>query len=95
MAGGSDFLALIFCSFGLLAPRNATVVTTVCLCALSVSAAIFLVRRCIALSAEWFGSPALHCAALSPTSKIVILKQFQKNSPCGAENPEHESSALN
>lgn len=37
------WLALIFCSFGLLAPRNATVVATLCLCALSVSAAIFLV----------------------------------------------------
>ncbi|HET9374082.1 MAG TPA: hypothetical protein VFO40_03870 [Chthoniobacterales bacterium] len=37
------WLALIFCSFGLLAPRNATVVATLSLCALSVSAAIFLV----------------------------------------------------
>jgi hypothetical protein len=37
------WLALIFCSFGLLAPRNATVVATPSLCALSVSAAIFLV----------------------------------------------------
>jgi hypothetical protein len=37
------WLAAIFCSFGLLAPRNATVVATLCLCALSVSAAIFLV----------------------------------------------------
>jgi hypothetical protein len=35
-------LALIFCSFGLLALHNATVVATLCLCALSVSAAIFL-----------------------------------------------------
>ena len=37
------WLAVIFCSFGLLAPRNATVVATLCLCALSVSVAIFLV----------------------------------------------------
>jgi Protein of unknown function (DUF4239) len=37
------WLTVIFCSFGLLAPRNATVVATLCLCALSVSAAIFLV----------------------------------------------------
>jgi hypothetical protein len=37
------WLAVIFCSFGLLAPRNATVVATLCLCVLSVSAAIFLV----------------------------------------------------
>jgi len=37
------WLAVIFCSFGLLAPRNLTVVTTLFLCALSVSAAIFLV----------------------------------------------------
>jgi hypothetical protein len=39
------WLALIFCSFGLLAPRNVTVVATLCLCALSVSAAIFLVLQ--------------------------------------------------
>jgi Protein of unknown function (DUF4239) len=37
------WLALIFCSFGLLAPRTPIVVATLCLCALSVSAAIFLV----------------------------------------------------
>jgi FtsH-binding integral membrane protein len=37
------WLALIFCSFGLLAPRSPIVVASLCLCALSVSAAIFLV----------------------------------------------------
>jgi len=37
------WLAVIFCSFGLLAPRNATVVATLCISALSVSVAIFLV----------------------------------------------------
>ncbi|MGA8482069.1 MAG: hypothetical protein WB696_29215, partial [Chthoniobacterales bacterium] len=37
------WLALIFCSFGLLAPRTPVVVATLGLCALSVSAAIFLV----------------------------------------------------
>jgi hypothetical protein len=37
------WLTVIFCSFGLLAPRNVTVVATLCLCALSVSVAIFLV----------------------------------------------------
>jgi hypothetical protein len=37
------WLALIFCSFGLLAPRTPIVVATLCLCALSVSAAVFLV----------------------------------------------------
>jgi hypothetical protein len=37
------WLTLIFCSFGLLAPRTAIVAATLCLCALSVSAAIFLV----------------------------------------------------
>lgn len=36
------WLSLIFCSFGLLAPRNPLVVVTLCLCALCVSAAIFL-----------------------------------------------------
>ena len=39
------WLALIFCSFGLLAPRNPTVVAALCLCALSVSAAIFLMLQ--------------------------------------------------
>jgi hypothetical protein len=37
------WLAIIFCSFGLLAPRNATVVATLFISALSVSVAIFLV----------------------------------------------------
>ena len=37
------WLALIFCSFGLLAPRTPIVAATLGLCALSVSAAIFLV----------------------------------------------------
>ena len=36
------WLAVIFCSFGLLAPRNVTVVTTLALCAASVTAAILL-----------------------------------------------------
>jgi hypothetical protein len=34
---------VIFISFGLFAPRNATVVATLLICALSVSAAIFLI----------------------------------------------------
>jgi hypothetical protein len=37
------WLTLIFCSFGLLAPRTPIVIATLCLCTLSVSAAIFLV----------------------------------------------------
>ncbi len=37
------WLTLLFASFGLFAPRNATVVTVLFLCACSVSAAIFLV----------------------------------------------------
>jgi hypothetical protein len=37
------WLTVIFCSFGVLAPRNVTAVATLCLCALSVSVAIFLV----------------------------------------------------
>jgi len=37
------WLAVIFTSFGLFAPRNATVVITLFVCALSVSAAIFLI----------------------------------------------------
>jgi hypothetical protein len=37
------WLAIIFASFGLFAPRNATVVATFFVCALSVSGAIFLI----------------------------------------------------
>jgi hypothetical protein len=37
------WLSIIFGSFGLYAPRNATVVATFCVCALSLSAAIFLI----------------------------------------------------
>ena len=37
------WLAVIFTSFGLFAPYNATVVVTLFLCALSVSGAIFLI----------------------------------------------------
>jgi hypothetical protein len=37
------WLAIIFTSFGLFAPRNVTVITTLFLCALSVAAAIFLI----------------------------------------------------
>lgn len=37
------WLAVIFTSFGLLAPRNGTVLFVLCLCALTVSSAIFLI----------------------------------------------------
>src|SRR5258708_3814450 len=37
------WLGIIFASFGLYAPRNATVVSTLCVCALSLSGAIFLI----------------------------------------------------
>ena len=37
------WLCIIFASFGLFAPRNATVVAVLCVCALSVSGAIFLI----------------------------------------------------
>lgn len=37
------WLTLNFFSFGLFAPRNATVITTLCLCALAVAGAIFLI----------------------------------------------------
>ena len=37
------WLSIIFGSFGLYAPRNATVIVTLCVCALSLSAAIFLI----------------------------------------------------
>jgi hypothetical protein len=37
------WLCIIFASFGLFAPRNATVITVLCVCALSVVGAIFLI----------------------------------------------------
>src|SRR5215469_11197141 len=37
------WLCIIFASFGLFAPRNATVIVVLCVCALSVSGAIFLI----------------------------------------------------
>jgi len=37
------WLAIIFSSFGLFAPRNATAIATLIVCALSVSGAIFLI----------------------------------------------------
>ena len=37
------WLTLILASFGLFAPANATVITSMCICALSVSAAILLI----------------------------------------------------
>jgi hypothetical protein len=37
------WLCIIFASFGLFAPRNATVVAVLCVCALSVAGAIFLI----------------------------------------------------
>jgi len=37
------WLGIIFASFGLYAPRNTTVVSTLCVCALSLSGAIFLI----------------------------------------------------
>src|SRR5262249_43513971 len=37
------WLTLIFGSFGLFAPANMTVITSMCICAISVSAAIFLI----------------------------------------------------
>ena len=37
------WLSIIFASFGLFAPRNTTVIVTLCVCALSLSGAIFLI----------------------------------------------------
>jgi hypothetical protein len=37
------WLTMIFVSFGLFAPRNATVIVALCVCALSVAGAIFLI----------------------------------------------------
>src|SRR5262249_4833261 len=37
------WLCVIFASFGLFAPRNATVIAVLCVCALSVAVAIFLI----------------------------------------------------
>ena len=43
MAEVACWLTITFASFGLTAPRNATVLAVLCVCALSVGSAIFLV----------------------------------------------------
>jgi hypothetical protein len=41
----TSWLAIIFATFGLFAPRNATVVVTLFVCALSVSGSIFVIME--------------------------------------------------
>jgi len=40
------WLRIIFAGFGLFAPRNATVITALCVSALSAAGAIFLILEC-------------------------------------------------
>lgn len=47
------WLTAIFISFGLFAPRNATVITALCIAALSVSGAIFLILEMYAPFSGW------------------------------------------
>jgi hypothetical protein len=66
------WLCIIFASFGLFAPRKATVITVLGVCALSVSGAIFLILEPTGLSRDCSRSPAPHCAQpwLSSASRL-------------------------
>jgi hypothetical protein len=58
------WLSIIFASFGVFAPRNATVVAAFFICALSVSGAIFLIRE---LDQSFEGLLQVSSAPLSAT----------------------------
>jgi hypothetical protein len=62
------WLCIIFASFGLYAPRNATVIATLCVCALSVSGAIFLILELDRPFEGIVGSPTRRCNTPSPSS---------------------------
>jgi hypothetical protein len=55
------WLAIVFASFGLFAPPNATVIVTLFLCALSVSGAIFLILE---MYTPYRGLIQISCAPL-------------------------------
>ena len=62
------WLCIIFASFGLFAPRNATVIAVLCVCALSVSGAIFLILSLTGRSRDCCRSPMPRCARHWPSS---------------------------
>jgi uncharacterized membrane protein len=55
------WLRLIFASFGLFAPKNATVMAAFLVCALSVSSAIFLILELDRSFEGSFRFPAIRC----------------------------------
>src|SRR5271170_1652419 len=65
------WLVAIFVSFGLFAPRNATVVVTLIICALAASAAIFIISSMY--------SPFTGILKISPISANAALRQMEKD----------------
>jgi hypothetical protein len=59
------WLVMLFVSFGLLAPRNATVLCIMFFCSLSVASAVFLIVDMDTPFSVLFRSPALRCATPS------------------------------
>jgi hypothetical protein len=66
-----SWLVAIFISFGLFAPRNATVVVTLIICALAASAAIFIISSMYA--------PFSGVLKISPVSANAALSQMTKD----------------
>ncbi len=66
-----SWLVAIFVSFGLFAPRNATVVVTLIICALAASLAIFIISSMY--------SPFSGILKISPISARAALSQIEKN----------------
>ena len=62
------WLSIIFVSFGLFAPRNATVIATLLICALSVSTAMFLILE---LDSPFHGLIQLSSAPLRNTLSLL------------------------
>jgi hypothetical protein len=66
-----SWLVAIFVSFGLFAPRNATVVVTLIICALAASAAIFIISSMY--------SPFSGVLKIAPISANAALHQMEKD----------------
>ena len=66
-----SWLVAIFISFGLFAPRNATVVVTLIICAMAASAAIFIISSMY--------SPFSGVLKISPVSAYAALSQMTKD----------------
>ena len=65
------WISMIFVSFGLFAPRNATVIVTLIVCALAASAAIFIISSMY--------SPFSGVLKISPVSARAALTQLKKD----------------